>query len=270
MILDVKAYVEEQKKQLRNKIDLSQRLGGLNLLILQVGDDPRSNAYIKGKMMDCREVGINATLVKFNDRRYNLHTVDTAKDLIKNFDAVFLQMPLENAKLQDGILNFIPAEKDVDGLSQGSPYLPCTPKGIMDYLHRGLGYENLLGKKVTIVGRGKLTGKPLAAMMIEDGATLTLCNSQTSEEDLRAACLGADILVTAVGKEKLINSDMVKSGAVVIDVGINVDENGKLCGDCNPEMYNREDICITTVPGGVGLLTRLALLENIVETRKPM
>lgn len=261
MLLNVKEYVQQEKEKLKRKANEPIR----KMLIIQVGDDKASNAYIKGKIADAAELGHQATLVKFNegisvDRVYNFLETN-----IGDYDGVILQEPAQfgpySVHKKDEILKLISDWKDIDGFKKTSHHRPATPRGIMDYAAT-LGYENLQGQVVAVVGKGKLVGEPLVPMLMKKGATVISCNSKTP--DLGKMTRSANIVIAAAGVRDLIQNDMIESGTIVIDAGINVDENGKLCGDCSKELYDRRDVQITPVPGGVGLLTRLALMKNFL------
>lgn len=267
MKIDVKSIVEKRKETVKD----TNKYLDKKLLIVQVGDDSASNIYIKGKMKDCAEVGIKTVLIKYPD---GINADDIAEDLsniCKKFDGVILQEPANiTATLfykhpKDYILkNIITKQRDVDGFLPDSNFEPCTPLGIMNLLKEILGTGNLRGWNVTVVGRGKLVGAPLIPMLNDAGATVISCNSATT--DLTKMTKLGDIVISAVGKKNLINRDMLKNGAIVIDAGIVVDEDGKLSGDCNKNLYDDPNILITTVPGGVGLMTRVTLLENVIRS----
>lgn len=247
------------------------------LAIVSVGDDKASEAYIRGKIKDCNECGFDVLPVKINENC----SLDTIKDhlkylsLDKNVNGIILQLPLPDRFSKEEVnelLNYIYYRKDVDcltdmnigRLSRNTALMkPCTPAGIMEIL----SYYNIdvSGKSVTIVNRSDIVGKPLATMLTQADATVTLCHSKTT--GLEKKMHDADILVVAVGKENFINSEnakhMVGNGAVVIDVGINRNSDGKLVGDVNFDAASSLVKCITPVPGGVGLTTRACLMRNV-------
>ena len=275
MKLNVKEYVEKEKKKLKRKANDPIR----NMLIIQVGDDKASNVYIKGKIKDVEELGHRATLIKFNAGASVDKVYKFLEKNIADYDGVILQEPADfgpyNLHRKSDILNLIPDFKDIDGFKNTSGHKPATPRGIVNYLEFLIAKEcaaegaivppsnKLLGGKVVaVVGKGQLVGKPLVPMLMEKGATVISCNSTTP--DLKSMLLQADIVIAATGVRGLIQDDMISTGTLVIDAGISVDENGKLYGDCDPALYNREGIDITPVPGGVGLLTRLALMKNFL------
>ena len=259
MRLNVKQYVAEKKDNLKERIAALDETP--SLLIIQVGDNPASNSYIKGKMKDCEEVGINAILLKENEHWY-LQNLDKITDMISSADGVILQLPVENEALEATIVGLIHLYQDVDGFQLGSPYAPCTPAGIVDYLENGL-CEELMGKTVTVIGKGPLVGGPLVPMLMKKGATVISCNSRT--KSLPTMIELADIVISAVGKANLIDMEYcIRDGQIIIDAGTARDENDKLCGDVDKRIYDLDHVKVTTVPGGVGLLTRLQLLDNVV------
>lgn len=262
MKLNVKEYVQQEKEKLKRKHNEPVR----KMLIIQVGDDKASNAYIKGKIADVTELGHQATLVKFNGGTSTDEVYTFLENFSASYDGIILQEPAAfspyyNRYNKSAIIDSIADRKDIDGFKKTSHHKPATPRGIMDYA-AALGYGDLKGKVVAVVGKGKLVGKPLVPMLMEKGATVISCNSTTP--DLGKMLRQADIVIAATGVRGLIQSDMISFGTLVIDAGISVDENGKLHGDCDPGLYDREDVDITPVPGGVGLLTRLALMKNFL------
>lgn len=261
-MISCKEYVETEKNNIKELINNSNRTYRLD--IIQIGDNPASNSYIKGKIKDCEEVGIKAKLHKFDE------TIDEAElitniIMISNTDTngIILQLPVPNHINPDTVINkSILGYQDVDGFLNNSHYSPCTPKGIIDYLN----YNNIeiSGKHIVVIGRSNIVGKPLAKLLVNLDATVTLCHSKTTKEQLDNICANADIIIVAVGKPKWFKCD-VNNNPIIIDVGINRDENNKLCGDVDNEYMKNQNCYVTPVPGGVGLLTRLALLKNIIE-----
>lgn len=259
MKIDIKTYVQEEKEKLK-RICLGK---DISLLILQVGNDSASNAYIRGKLQDAEEIGIKADLFKINSPKKILKVLDTFGE---SYDGIILQEPSGLSEtMRKNVLNNIKITQDVDGFKKNSMFKPCTPVGIIGIIDHFYG-EDLKGKHVVVIGRGELVGKPLVPLLIEKGATVTCCNSSTPV--LSAHTQTADIVVSATGKPELVTRDMLKWGAFVIDAGISVDENGKLHGDCDRALYDDEEIKVTTVPGGVGLTTRLQLMKNVIEAGK--
>lgn len=266
-LLDGKLVKKELMEEIKNALqDIERPLG---LAVLQVGDDEASNVYIGQKNKMAKELG-------FDFRHFKLDENISEKDLIgiieklnkdEKIDGILVQMPIPKHLNPKTIQNSICYYKDVDGLTDINAgalmhneegLVPCTPEGIMDLLeYYKIPVE---GKNVTIVGRSDLVGKPLANLMTNNNATVTLCHSKT--KNLKLFTTNADILVVAVGKAKLIKEDFVKDGAIVIDVGINRDQNGKLCGDVDFDAVKEKASYITPVPGGVGQMTVAELARN--------
>ena len=252
---DIKEYCSEQKARIKEDIEreFPDGIKKPTLAVIQVGNNEASNRYIKNKKKDCEEVGIAFEWYLYPEDI----TTDDLKveivDLLPYVDGLIVQMPLPEHIDVEVIKLAIDPTKDVDGFHPMSWYAPCTPVGIVDYMVNGCGYD-FTGKNVTIFGRSEIVGKPLAQMLTNRDATVTLCHSKS--KDKWQYITNADVVVTAVGKAKFLNCYAIH--VPVIDVGINFDENGKLVGDCT----NTENRDVTPVPGGVGLLTRVALLEN--------
>lgn len=234
--------------------------------VLQVGDDPASSTYIKGKIRDAQEVGFECVHIKIaaETPEQVYHEVSVTLEELKyraDADGVMLQLPLPFGLTMDDFKNHMNPDKDVDGFLIGSPFAPCTPDGIMQMLNEiGVSTE---GKLCVVAGRSNIVGKPMAQIMTNANATVCLCHSFTKRKQLEHLAEGADIFVSAVGKPNFISSSVFKKGAVVIDVGINRTDNG-LCGDIFIDKANTNDILITPVPGGVGLLTRAMLMRHIL------
>ena len=241
-----------------------------SVAVIQVGDDPASNSYIKRKEKACNAVGVYFRHYKFDADTPELSIINKIKELNNDdyVNGILVQLPLQERYNEKRIANSISNSKDVDGLTDintgrmingRKTLVPCTPLGVMRILEE---YEiELVGKHVVIVGRGKLVGKPLATLMLAADATVTVCHSKTT--NLAEITKQADVLVCAVGSPKMITADMVREGAVVIDVGVNrVD--GKLCGDVDFDKVSKKASYITPVPKGVGPMTVAMLLENIV------
>ena len=259
MRIDIKSYVAREKEHLKNVI--AEERFSPALLIIQIGNNPASNSYIKGKLNDAKEIGVAADLIKIPQGPRALEEVLTyLNDFGNKYDGIILQEPSGfNLDERELILSEITFYQDVDGFKEVSCFRPCTPEGIMHILtdlYKGDG------KVVTVVGRGELVGKPLIPMLVAEGYTVLCANSRTP--DLKALTSMSDVVVSATGRRNLITRDMLKDGAFVIDAGITTDENGKLCGDCDKAIYDDPEIMITTVPGGVGLTTRLQLMKNVV------
>lgn len=269
MILDGKALSDQIKDDLTKKV--KNYLIKPCLAVIQIGNDEASNVYIKAKEKACNTVGINFIHVKFEEDTTEQEVINKIVELNNDtyVNGILLQLPLPSQFNQDKLLNLINKNKDVDGLTDinagllfkgNSNLVPCTPLGIVTLLKE---YKiDLIGKHVVIIGKSNLVGKPLAILLLQEGATVTICHSKTN--NLKQFTKRADILVSAVGKKDLVTKDMVKENSVIIDVGINR-VAGKLYGDVDFE--NVKDIVsfITPVPGGVGPMTVAMLLSNVVK-----
>ena len=258
--MTVKEYIKYRKEEIKNIVlGMSKKP---SIAIVQVNEDAGSNAYVKGKLKDADELGVQADLIK-------LPLDTTQEELLKVIeqlnnddihDGFIVQMPLPKQINEDIIKLAVSPKKDVDGFHPLSPLAPCTPKGIMNYLHHE-GIQ-ILGKNAVVIGRSNIVGKPMAKLLLKESANVTVLHSKTTFEDMSRYIENADIIVVAIGKKHFLdNKFKYKDSAVVIDVGISRDEDG-LHGDALPELPVRLQ---TPVPGGVGLLTRLALYENLLE-----
>lgn len=273
VIMDGKALAEKVKAQIREKVSKLRRQPGLAVIL--VGDNPASQVYVRNKERDCAQCGIMC---------YDYHlpqdaTQEDVLDLVEKInnygavDGILVQLPLPEQIDERVVLEAIAPDKDVDAfhpenvgrIMQGQAYYkPCTPAGVMEILHE-YGIDPG-GKHCVVVGRSNIVGKPMAMLLLHENATVTICHSRTP--DLKAQCRQADILVSAVGKTGLITADMVKPGAVVIDVAMNRNEAGKLCGDVDFAAVSQVASYITPVPGGVGPMTRAMLMENTYKAAK--
>lgn len=274
MVLDGKVVAALLKQRLKDYIDESVGAGMRRpyLVIISVGDDPASAVYVRNKMKAAEEVGIEVKHHQFGTTKKDAFEVISAiyfYNARQEIDGIMVQLPLPKDWNERAIIDAIDPNKDVDGLtttnigrlrSGQDCFIPCTAKGIMDLLR----YYNieLDGKDVTIIGRSNIVGKPLADIMMAEGATVTQCHSHTS--DVRFHTLPADIVVSAIGKPKFIGRGYIGHERVVIDVGINRDEEGRLCGDVDFEAVQDECYAITPVPGGVGPMTVAELMNNVV------
>ena len=260
--ISCKDYVAQEKEKIKAKTKDREYV----LHIFQIGDNPASNSYIKGKIKDCEEVGIKAILHKYPEDDYvDIYTdiYDIDYDMGENdiSGGIFLQLPVPKDVDLNEINDSISPWSDVDGFKQDSFHKPCTPSGIMDWLEAN--NIDLCGKNVCIIGRSDIVGKPLAKMMTDKNATVTLCHSKTV--NLEDHMKMTDIIVAAVGKAKFIHDIDLPRRPIIIDVGINRDENGKLCGDVDYDNMLNTCEYITPVPSGVGLLTRAGILKNITK-----
>ena len=240
-----------------------------SLAVIMVGNNPASKTYVRNKKMACEKAGIKSEeyLLPENASEKEILNLIDKLNATKEVSGILVQLPLPSHLDSKTICERISPLKDVDAFTSknigdlfkgDAKFLPCTPAGILEILkHENI---NLVGKHCVIIGRSNIVGKPLALLLIQNDATVTVCHSKT--KNLEEICKLADIVICAVGKEKFLKKEMVKPGTVVIDVGINRDKNGKLCGDADFE--NLEPICskITPVPGGVGPMTVAMLVKN--------
>lgn len=266
-IVSCKDYVEIKKKELKEEIKHLDKKPVL--AVIQIDDDQASNSYIKGKQKDCDEVGIEMRHINIYSNAAEQKEVEGIIKVIANSDAdgIIIQLPIPDKYDLERLQNLIPPEKDVDGFRRDSCFKPCTPKGIIDWME----YNNFefKGKDCCVLGRSKIVGLPLTNMLIEKGATVTCCNSTTPSTWYYTR--NADYAFSAVGVPNYFDfSDFQDFCELVVDIGINRDENGKLCGDVNNAGFENSlnDTFVTPVPGGVGLLTRLALMQNVVDAYK--
>lgn len=251
---NIKEYCQEKKNKLKEIVNVELRKKPY-LAVIQVGENEASNRYIRNKKKDCEEIGIEFGWYHFDENITTFQLVEEIVTLQPHVNGIIVQLPLPEHIDIEVIKRVIDPKKDVDGFHPDSNFQPCTPLGIVEYLEEGCDYD-LCGKNVVMIGRSDIVGKPLARMMTDKDATVTLCHSKT--KNIWKFIKLADLVVSAVGKAKFLNCYSIN--VPVIDVGINFDENGKLVGDC----FNTENRDVSPVPGGVGLLTRLALLENVV------
>lgn len=275
-ILDGKKLAEEIKTELKSEVlELKKRGIIPGLAVIIVGNDEASKIYVKNKKKACEEVEISSEIYELEEKISQEELIKLIGKLNKDetINGILVQLPLPEHIDKNKIILAIDSKKDVDcfhpenigRIFLDSPrFLPCTPAGIMEILKKNkIGVS---GKDVVVVGHSNIVGKPLALMMINAGATVTICNSKTNS--LKEKCLKADILVSAVGKTGLIRADMVKQGAVVIDVGINRSAENKLVGDVDFLEVSPIASAITPVPGGVGPMTIVELLRNTVRSAK--
>ncbi|MDE7439891.1 MAG: bifunctional methylenetetrahydrofolate dehydrogenase/methenyltetrahydrofolate cyclohydrolase FolD [Clostridia bacterium] len=269
-IIDGKAIAQSIREELAEKITEFKKNAArdIGLAVILVGENPASQIYVHNKIKACEEVGIKSFAYYLTEQATQKELEDLILSLANDdkINGILVQLPLP-AYLSDKALKLIPDSKDVDGFSANNigklclntqSTVACTPYGVMKMLE----YENIeiKGKNAVVVGRSNIVGKPMAMLLLNADATVTVCHSKT--KNLKEQCQKADILVSAIGKPKFITADMVKDGAIVIDVGMNRDENGKLCGDV--DFANVKDKCsyITPVPGGVGPMTITMLMYN--------
>lgn len=272
-ILDGKALSQKIKEDLRDKVTQLKGNGiNVGLAVIIVGNDSASRVYVNNKKKACEVCGIYS-------EEHALPEETTEEELLalidclnarKDINGILVQLPLPKGIDSEKVLLRILPEKDVDAFHPVNvgkimignfDFLPCTPAGVMELI-RLTGIE-VSGKECVVVGRSNIVGKPQAMLLLHENGTVTICHSRT--KDLKEVCRRADILVAAVGKAKFITADMVQDGAIVIDVGMNRDENGKLCGDVDYDAVSSVASAITPVPGGVGPMTIAMLMKNTVK-----
>ena len=263
-MIDCKSISAEIKRELKGELSGCQVKP--RLAIIQVGDNPASNRYVKGKLADCKEVGIVCDDYEMDElvpEEGVLRLID-----ILNADSdvhgIIVQLPLPKHLNEERILQSIDPKKDVDGFTKDSPFTPCTPLGVLTLLDK-MGVD-VKGKLVTLVGYGKLVNKPLFPILSDMGATVCVCRSNTAYEDLDMLCYESDVVISAVGIHGTIKPWAVSSGCLYIDCGIQVID-GKQYGDCSLGVYNFTQN-VTPRIGGMGLMTRAALMMNVVKAWK--
>lgn len=262
--MTVKEFVSLRKGEMKEEISSLETKP--RLMIIQVNEDPASDAYVRGKLKDGAEVGADVFLLKLPSSSSQDDLLDKIKEANEDpsIDGLIVQLPLPKQIDEEVIKLAVSPEKDVDGFHPLSPFVPCTPKGIIIYLEK-IGFP-FKGSNAVVIGRSNIVGKPMAKLLLERSCNVTVTHSKTKREDLEFYLSHADLIVVAVGKEGILdNSYKLKEDAVVVDVGINRGEDGHLHGDATPNLLVKLQ---TPVPGGVGLLTRLALLENLMEAYK--
>lgn len=275
--IDGKAIAAAVRAEVRAEVEVMAKEGKTpGLAVIVVGDDPASRVYVNNKKKACAEAGIRS-------EEFALPAETTQEELMALVDelnaredihGILCQLPLPKHLDDKSVIAAISPDKDVDAFHAANvgqimigdyTFLPCTPAGVMELLHRtGISVE---GKHCVVIGRSNIVGKPMAMLLLHENATVTVCHSRT--QDLKAMCRSADVLVAAVGRAGFVTTDMVKPGAVVIDVGINRGADGKLCGDVDPAV---EEVAgyITPVPGGVGPMTIAMLLKNTLTAAKKL
>jgi methylenetetrahydrofolate dehydrogenase (NADP+) / methenyltetrahydrofolate cyclohydrolase len=265
-------------RQLRTEV--SQRVAALRaqghtpgLAVILVGDNPASQVYVRNKVKACHDTGMHSVLEQYPASMTEVELLARVEALNNDpaIHGILVQLPLPAHMDAQKVIEAIAPAKDVDGfhiasagaLMTGLPgFWPCTPYGCMKMLE-SIGYD-LRGKHAVVIGRSNIVGKPMALMLLQQNATVTICHSAT--QDLKAQTLQADVIVAAVGKRNVLTADMVKPGAVVLDVGMNRNDEGKLCGDVDFEGVKAVASHITPVPGGVGPMTITMLMVNTLES----
>ncbi len=273
-LIDGKKIAADIRGELRERaVAFEERCGKkIGLAVVLVGQDPASQVYVKNKIKGCSEIGIRSFSHYLPDTATQAEVLQLITELAKdeNVHGILVQLPLPNHLDAKMLLAAIPPQKDVDGFGaenigklalNETSTVACTPLGVMELLKR---YDiPVKGKRAVVLGRSNIVGRPMAMLLLNADATVTVCHSAT--ENIREECKRADILIAAVGKPKFVTADMVKPDAVVIDVGINRDEGGNLCGDVDFEAVRNVASYITPVPGGVGPMTIAMLLSNTVK-----
>ena len=273
-IIDGKAIAQQIREEIREQVAILKEKGTeITLAVVLVGEDPASKVYVRNKKNACEFAGIISREILLPADITQEALLDTVRQLNEDpaVNGILVQLPLPKGLDADAVIREIAPEKDVDGfhpqsvgaLSIGLPgFVSCTPAGIIELLRRsGIDSE---GKECVIVGRSNIVGKPMGMLMLRENATVTIAHSRT--KNLREVTSRADILITAVGKAKLFHADDIKEGAVVIDCGMNRDEEGKLCGDVDTADCMGKASFITPVPGGVGPMTVTMLLKNCLDS----
>lgn len=275
-IIDGKAVSAKVKEQVRKEAEVLKNQGiEIGLAVVIVGNNSASRVYVNNKKKACEEVG-------FNSYEYALPEETTEAELLElveklnsddKVNGILVQLPLPKQINENAIINSIRPDKDVDAFHPENvghimigdfSFLPCTPAGVMELIAE-TGVD-VCGKSCVVIGRSNIVGKPMAMLLLHKNGTVTICHSRT--KNLAEICSKADILVAAVGKAKFVTPDMIKEGAVVIDVGMNRDENGKLCGDVDYAACFDKAGYITPVPGGVGPMTIAMLMRNTLTAAK--
>ncbi|MFR8403403.1 MAG: bifunctional methylenetetrahydrofolate dehydrogenase/methenyltetrahydrofolate cyclohydrolase FolD [Monoglobus pectinilyticus] len=275
-ILSGKIVSARVKDELKKEVEeLSQRGKQTGLAVVLVGDDSASKVYVRNKEKACEEVGIYSEVHRLSANTSEEELLKLINELNENdkIDGILVQLPLPKHLDDRVIIDNIKPEKDVDAFHPSNvgkimigdyDFLPCTPAGIMELIHES-GVE-VDGKTCVVIGRSNIVGKPMSMLLLHENGTVTTCHSHT--KNLAEVTKSADILVAAVGIPKFVKADMVKPGAVVIDVGMDRDENGKLCGDVDFNEVEPVAGAITPVPGGVGPMTIAMLMRNTVTASK--
>lgn len=236
-----------------------------DLVIFSAGSNPASESYMKGKMNDCGKCGIGCCVVKAESQCDLLMKIQLANKASK-IGGMIVQLPLPEGFNEQEAVNAVVSSKDVDGFKSDSPFSPCTPEGIMYVLEQELG--DLTGLNALVIGRGQLVGEPIAKMLLDANCTVTIAHSKTPKNHLDKLLQSNDIIIAAAGKAGLVDLQQCVA-RVVIDVGVNRGDDGKLCGDCyNFDPNDGSNMRVTTVPGGVGLMTRAMLMKHIGEIHK--
>ncbi len=277
-IIDGKLVAAKTREQIAKEVAKLKSKGydrEIGLAVIFVGNNPASEVYVRNKIKACEEVGIKSYLCKLPEESTFEDVADTIEQLNQNPDVsgMILQLPIPKHLDENELIDLIHPDKDVDGCTAAQKgrlwtgrdsLIACTPYGVMKLLDfYGIPLE---GRNAVVIGRSNLVGKPMAQLLLDRNCTVTLCHSRT--KNLKEVTSSADIVVVAIGKAKFLKADMVKDGAVVIDVGMDRDENGKLCGDVDYADVAEKCSYITPVPGGVGPMTVTMLIANTLQAYK--
>ena len=272
-IIDGKVISSIMKEEVKEKVaQLKEEGKSPCLAVVQVGNDPASSVYVNSKKRTCQELGIDSLSYELPQDTTQEELISLIHDLNGDgkVNGILVQLPLPSHIDEDLIIRTIDPDKDVDGFHPMNVgrlwigergFLSCTPAGVIQLLKRS--NVSIEGKHCVIIGRSNIVGKPMAALLIRENGTVTITHSRT--KGLKDVAKSADILIVAIGKQKFVNSEFVKEGAVVIDVGIHRDENNKICGDVDFDDVSHLVSAITPVPGGVGPMTIAMLMNNCVE-----
>ena len=269
-VISGKEVSQKVKGEVREKaLALKEKGIEVGLAVVIVGDNPASRVYVNSKQKACEEVGFNSYEYALPEETTQQELLDLVEELNNDekVNGILVQLPLPKQIDENAIIDAISPDKDVDAFHPFNvgkimigeyAFLPCTPAGIMELID-STGVE-IAGKSCVVIGRSNIVGKPMSMLLLHRSGTVTVCHSKT--KNLKEICQNADILVAAVGRPNFVTGDMVKEGAVVIDVGINRMEDGKLCGDVNFAEAEKKASYITPVPGGVGPMTIAMLMKN--------
>ena len=273
ILIDGKAVSQKIKEEVRAEIERDKLSVGLAVII--VGNDPASRVYVNNKKKACEVCGIKSYEYALPEETTEKELRDLVRTLNDdpNVNGILVQLPLPKHITEKKIIKTISPKKDVDAFHAENvgrivignyAFLPCTPAGVMELIH-STGTD-VSGKECVVIGRSNIVGKPMAMLLLHENGTVTICHSHT--KDLAAVCRRADILVSAVGKADFVTADMVKEGAVVIDVGMNRNAENKLCGDVKFDEVEPKASYITPVPGGVGPMTIAMLMKNTLMAKR--
>lgn len=277
-LIDGKELAKKKRSIVADEVAKLKEVGIVpGLAVILVGNNQASRTYVRSKQKACQETGMHSVLIELPETIEEQQLIDKIIELNNDetIDGILVQLPLPAHINEIKIIEAISPEKDVDGfhpinigrmMTGQDAFLPCTPYGVLEMI-RDIDID-VTGKHVVVVGRSNIVGKPAGQLFLNEHATVTYCHSRT--KDLQAHTLQADIIIAAVGKRNLITKDHVKEGAIVIDVGMNRDENGKLCGDVAFDEVKKKASYITPVPGGVGPMTITMLLFNTLKAAKQM